>query len=125
MRPIENNASAQPLRSELNARFHGPLIVGASPAVGRSIRSTACRGQGGALHPMATRAQNRRDLSDLRGNQREPLFRQPKNIHLNVEQIVRAELGDDSPRQEIEILEALEDTSEGAGISVRSNPKPK
>jgi hypothetical protein len=66
-----------------------------------------------------------RHLTDFRRDQRKALFRQPKNIHLNVEQIVRAELGDDSARQDTEILEALEDTSECAGISVGSNSKPK
>ena len=69
---------------------------------------------------MPVRTHDGRHLADLRRDQRQPLFRQPKNVHLNVKCIVSAEFSDAAARQDIDV-EALEDASEGAGIRVSSN----
>jgi hypothetical protein len=57
-----------------------------------------------------------RHLIDLRGDQSQPLFGQPKKVDWNVERLVDAKFSDDSARYDIEILKALENSSESAGI---------
>jgi len=66
-----------------------------------------------------------RYLTNLRCNQRQPLFRQSKDVDLDVKGAVCAEFADHAARQDVDILEALENASEGAGISVSRDPKPK
>ena len=55
---------------------------------------------------MPIRAHDGRRLVDLRRDERQPLFRQSKDVDLDVERIVRAELCDNSTRENIEILES-------------------
>jgi hypothetical protein len=62
-------------------------------------------------------------LTDLRGDQRQLFYRQPENVNLDMECIVRAEFGDDTARQDIAVLEALENASDCARISVGNDPK--
>ena len=74
---------------------------------------------------MPIRAHDGRRLVDLRRDERQPLFRQSKDVDPDVERIVRAELCDNSTRENIEVVKALEDASEGAGISVGDYSKSK
>lgn len=69
------------------------------------------------LRSMPICAHDGRHLPDLRRDQSQPLFGQPKKVDLNVERIARAEFSEDSARYDIEILKSLEDSSERAGIS--------
>ena len=64
-------------------------------------------------------------LADLGRDERQPVFREAKNVDLNVQSIVRGEFSNDSARDDIEILKALEDTRERAWISVSDDAKPE
>lgn len=72
---------------------------------------------------MPIRGDDGRYLSDFCRYERQTFFRQSQNINLNLERIVRAELGNDSAREDFEILEALEDTSNRTRISVSDDSK--
>jgi hypothetical protein len=74
---------------------------------------------------MPIRAHDGRRLVDLRRDERQPLFPQSKDVDLDLERIVRAELCDNSTRENIEVVKAFEDASEGAGISVGDYSKSK
>lgn len=66
---------------------------------------------------------DRRRLSYLGRDQRQLLFRQSENIDLNMQSFVSTEFSDHPPRQNVQILETLDDASECAGISVCDHPQ--
>jgi hypothetical protein len=72
---------------------------------------------------MPIRVDDAGHLADLGRDQRQLFCRQPENVYLNVERIVRAEFSDDSARHDIEILKAFDDARECARISVGNDAK--
>jgi hypothetical protein len=64
-------------------------------------------------------------LADFARDQRQLFFGKSENVNLDVEYGVRTVFGGNTPRHDVEILEALENASECAGISVRNDPKPQ
>jgi hypothetical protein len=53
------------------------------------------------------------------------LLRQSTDIDLDVEPVVGGELGDDAPRNDVDVLESLEYASERAGISFGDDAQSK
>ena len=64
-----------------------------------------------------------RHLTDLRRDQRQLFRRQPENVNLNVQRVVRPEFSDHPARDDIEVLKTLDDPSECARISVCNDTK--
>ena len=60
--------------------------------------------------------------SNLGRDDIELLFRKPTDINLDMNGFVDAELRDNSPRQHIQVLKALDNPSDGTGISVGDDP---
>ena len=65
---------------------------------------------------MPERVEDARHLRDLCGDTRQALFIHAGDVDLNVENVSSSELGDHTPRKDVQILEALENASDGAGI---------
>jgi hypothetical protein len=71
------------------------------------------------------RAYNARRLTDFRSDHLELLLRHAANIHLNMNRFVNTELSDDSPRQNIQVLEPLDNASDDTRISVGDDSEPE
>ena len=65
------------------------------------------------------------DLAELGGDQADGMFTDARDIDLHLKAPGRRDLGSDPARDDIEVLEALEDASERAGISFRRDAKTK
>jgi hypothetical protein len=63
-------------------------------------------------------------LADLADDEHQLLIRNPTDIDLDVQHIVRREFSGDSPGHDIQILEALDDARNRAGISVSDDLQP-
>ena len=71
------------------------------------------------------RVQHARHLRDFCSDARQVFFIHAGDVDLNVKDISRSELGDDPPRNNVQILEALEDPSDGAGIRLSGDAQTK
>lgn len=67
---------------------------------------------------------DRETLPDFCRHQLQLVFGQAADVNLDMQHVVFGELRDDSAGQDIQILESLDDASDGAGISVRYHAKP-
>ena len=66
------------------------------------------------------RTHNAGRLLDLADDQRHVFSGDSTHIHLDVQEIVRGEFGNEPPRNNIEVLETFNDARDRAGISVRA-----
>jgi hypothetical protein len=70
---------------------------------------------------MPVRVHDTRRLTNFRSDQPQLLLRKSEYIHLNVKCIVGSAFGDDASGQDVEILETLEDASDGPGVAIRDD----
>jgi len=95
-------------------------MIGAHECLARQYRQWVATLPSGA---MPVGVHDGGDLPELCRDQAERVFGHTRNVDLDVEHSGRTQLGDDSPRQDVQILEALEDAREHAGIGVSDNAK--
>jgi len=69
------------------------------------------------------RPQYARHLLDLRRNERQAPFADTSDVDLNMQAVARAEFGDDTARQDIEIQKALEHALQRREISLGEHPQ--
>jgi hypothetical protein len=72
---------------------------------------------------MPARAMNARRFADFIRDKRELRLCQPAHVNLDMKSIVGTQFGDDPPRNNIQIVKALDYTNYGERVSVRDNPK--
>jgi hypothetical protein len=70
------------------------------------------------LHAVPTCAHNVCRVANLGSDNLDLLLRHTANVHFDMKGLIDAKFGDDSPWQDIQILESLEHSSDGAGIRV-------
>jgi hypothetical protein len=73
---------------------------------------------------MPIRIHGARGLTNLGGDERQLLIENSAYIDFDVKQIVRREFGGHSPRNDIQVLEALDDARNRAGVSVSDDFQP-
>jgi len=73
------------------------------------------------LESMPVRVHDTRRLTNFCSDQPQLFLGKSEHIYLNVKCIVGSAFGDDTPGQDVEILETLEDASDGPGVTIRDD----
>ena len=90
-------------------------------------QSAACRVAAVAvpsIQSIPVRVHDGRRLADLSNDEHQLFIGNPTYVDLDVQQIVRGELGSQSPGYDVEILKSFDDAGDRAGISVCDDLKP-
>src|SRR6185437_10013583 len=121
---VQKRAASEASRRAVCVRRSGhELICVHSVRVPAAARVSVSAHRVNGLHPVPVRADDGGGLADLGGNQCQVGFRDPEGIDLDMQLAVGGELGDHAARDEIDVLESLEDASEHAGVSVGDDPE--